>query len=243
MAVFGLWAGGFAGTVAGQVAPPGNPPSHQSTNPPSRSATARNSAIYARATNGFGSAVFFRPKETTAEDLVFRLAPLMMCETQPPKSEIRNPKSTVPSATQSVASEFGALEWSNGIVKVDTARPAVYFDMDTVRINERAHARMTMYLWCYAMNPSGHEELGIQGIRLTLDLAGQPVIWEVLADSSGAELIFVSQSLEAAAARAFGKPLPGRRYAVERGSSEAPETRWLRASLMTGRCRWGRSSI
>jgi hypothetical protein len=37
----------------------------------------------------------------------------------------------------------------------------------------------------------------------------------MLADVSGKELFFVSQSLEAAARAEFGKPLPGRRYAVE----------------------------
>jgi hypothetical protein len=202
--VFSLLASGFVCSAANQPA------------------TARNSSIYARGTNGFGSAVFFKPKETATEDLVFRLAPLMMFKARSAKSEVRSPKSTFPSTNQSVASEFGALDWSNGIVQVDGARPAVYFDMDTVRINERAHARMT-YLWCYAPTPGGQGRFGIQGIRLMLDLDGQPAIWEVLADSSGAELIFVSQSLEAAAERAFGKPLPGRRYAIERGLSEAPD--------------------
>ena len=62
----------------------------------------------------------------------------------------------------------------------------------------------------------------MQGIRITLNSAGQPAIWEVLADGSGAELIFVSQSLEAAALAEFGKPLPGRRYAIERSVEEAP---------------------
>ncbi len=62
----------------------------------------------------------------------------------------------------------------------------------------------------------------MQGIRITLNSAGQPALWEVLTDSSGAELIFVSHSLEAAALAEFGKPLPGRRYAIERSMEEAP---------------------
>ena len=49
------------------------------------------------------------------------------------------------------------------------------------------------------------------------------MIWEVLADSAGAELVFVSQSLEAAALAEFGRTLPGRRYAIERGVEEAPK--------------------
>jgi hypothetical protein len=64
--------------------------------------------------------------------------------------------------------------------------------------------------------------LPLQGIRTTLNAAGQPVIWEVLADSSRAKLFFVSQTLETAAVAEFGKPLPGRRYAIERSVEAAP---------------------
>jgi hypothetical protein len=62
----------------------------------------------------------------------------------------------------------------------------------------------------------------LQGIRVTLSLAGAPVIWEVLADGTGAELIYVSRNLEAAAAAEFGKPLPERRYTIERSLEDAP---------------------
>jgi hypothetical protein len=64
--------------------------------------------------------------------------------------------------------------------------------------------------------------LALQGIRITLNTNGQPVIWEALADNFGAELIFVSQTLEAAALAEHGKPLPGRRYAIERSMKAAP---------------------
>jgi hypothetical protein len=64
--------------------------------------------------------------------------------------------------------------------------------------------------------------LALQGVRMTLNPAGGPVVWEVLADSSGVEVIFVSRSLESAALAEFGKPLAGRRYSVERGVKESP---------------------
>jgi hypothetical protein len=64
--------------------------------------------------------------------------------------------------------------------------------------------------------------LALQGIRVTLNSSGQPVIWEVLADSSGAAVIYVSRNLEAPAAAEFGKPLPGRHYTVERSLEGAP---------------------
>jgi hypothetical protein len=65
--------------------------------------------------------------------------------------------------------------------------------------------------------------LPLQGIRITLNSSGQPAIWEVLADNSKAKLFFVSQNLEAAAAAEFGKPLPGRRYSIERSIEAAPD--------------------
>jgi hypothetical protein len=222
VALFGSWFGGFVGPAAGQVFPPGNPLIDQSTNTSIHSTIARNSSIYARETNVFGSTAFFKPRENALEDLVFRLAPLMMFEVPPSESKVGNLQSAVHRSSQNMLWAFGTLEWSNGIVKADAARPAVYFVMDNVQIGGRAHARMT-YLWCYVAEPGGQGGLGIQSVRLTLDLNGQPAIWEILADSSGAELIFVSQGLEVATERAFGKPLPGRRYAVERGLSEAPD--------------------
>ena len=44
----------------------------------------------------------------------------------------------------------------------------------------------------------------------------------MLAEDSAAEPIFASQNLESAAVAQFGKPLPGRRYALERSLTEAP---------------------
>ena len=128
------------------------------------------------------------------------------------------------------------MSLSNGVPVLDRSRPAIYWQSDTVQLKGKAHARFS-YVWCYSPGPQGSERgqstnnvspgrpesgLPLQGIRITLNSAGQPVIWEVLADSSGAELIFVSQNLEAAAVAEFGKPLPGRRYAIERSVDEAP---------------------
>jgi hypothetical protein len=132
---------------------------------------------------------------------------------------------------------FGTLIVSNGVAILDQSRPAIYWEIDTVQIKGRAFARLS-YLWCYAGRPleskpgqglttaaSGPAEaaLPLQGIRITLNSAGQPAIWEVLANSSKAKLFYVSQNLEAAARAEFGKPLPGRRYAAERSMEAAPD--------------------
>jgi hypothetical protein len=88
-------------------------------------------------------------------------------------------------------------------------------------LNGRQHEQMT-YWWTYpkdSLAPPG--ALPAHGVRITLDSAGQPVIWETLADTSGAQIIFVAQSLEARAFQAFGAPLEGRRFAVESALADA----------------------
>jgi hypothetical protein len=171
-----------------------------------------NVGIYLRATNQFAEACFFKPAEAATNDLAFTLAPLILQEvigaTEPPAQPDR----------------FGTLSLSNGLLALDRTRLAIYWQADTVRLKGKEHVRYA-YVWCYSLAASGPGEdgLALQGIRITLNGAGHPVIWEVLADSSGAELVFVSQTLEAAALAEFGKGLPARRYAIERSVAEAPK--------------------
>jgi hypothetical protein len=174
--------------------------------------------IYQRATNEFAAACFFKPAEEKINDLAFTLAPLILQEV------------SRPTGRSSRMDHFGTLSFSNGLPALEPSRPAIYWQADSVPLNGKAHARFT-YVWCYAATTRGSERgpdtanpstataeagLTLQGIRITLNTNGQPVIWEALADSSRAEMIFVSRTLEAAALNEHGKPLPGRRYAIER---------------------------
>jgi len=149
---------------------------------------------------------------------------------------VQGGKARLPSENSPPA-RFGTLSVSNGASVLDGSRPAIYWQADTVQIKGRVLARFS-YVWCYAPGSRESERgqgsqgvapahagpgLPLQGIRITLNSAGQPAIWEVLADSSRARLFFVSQNLEAAAVAEFGKPLPGRRYATERGVEAAPD--------------------
>jgi hypothetical protein len=180
--------------------------------------------IYRRETNVFADAEFFKPAETKTNELTFTLAPLILQQVNVGKEPFSQPDG------------FGTLNVSNATPVLDGSRTAVYWEADIVQIRGNAHARFS-YVWCYSaglyeskrgqgrnsVSPGQAESgLPLQGIRITLNAAGQPVIWEVLADSSGAELLFVSQTLEAAALAEFGKPLPGRRHAIERSVEEAP---------------------
>jgi hypothetical protein len=126
-------------------------------------------------------------------------------------------------ATVGQVGQFGTLNDSNGPATLDLARPAVYWEVDSVQINGKPHTQFT-YQWCYSLKeqPDRRGSLSWQGVRITLDTQGRPAAWEVLADTSGARLIFVSESLEAAAVAEFGKPLAGRRYVVERGVDDVP---------------------
>ena len=183
------------------------------------------SEIYQRATNEFASAEYYKPAETRTNEPSFTMAPLILLQvngaTEPP----------------SWLDRFGTLSVSNGAPILDQSRPAIYWEADTVQLNGVAHARFS-YVWCYSPSPLVSEPgqgtnnasprrteagLPLQGIRITLSSAGQPVIWEVLADNSKAKLFFVSQNLEAAAVAEFGMPLPGRRYAIERSLEAAPD--------------------
>ena len=167
------------------------------------------SEIYQRETNEFACAAYFKPAETrtSTNELSFTLAPLILQQV------------SVAQEPPSPPDRFGAVSISNGTPVLDLSRPAIYWESDTVQVSGGPHARF-FYLWCYSPGPQA--ALPLQGIRLTLNSDGQPVIWEVLAEGSGAKVIFISQKLEAAALAEFGKPLPGRRYVIERRVDTSP---------------------
>ncbi len=167
-------------------------------------------AIYSRAKAEFALATFFKPIDPGTKDLTLELGPLIL-------QEIR--QGAGPSLGHDI---FGSLSLSKGALVLDVSKPTIYVEADTVQIHGKEHARFT-YLWCYSVEPKPEPGLVVQGFRQTLSSAGQPVVWEVLADASGAKLIFVSEALENAAAVEFGPPLAGRRFAIEKSQAEAPK--------------------
>jgi hypothetical protein len=167
-----------------------------------------NAAIYQRVETNFAQAVFFKPAEVRTNDVTFNLAPLLMQQVSGERSNTKQ------------AGEFASPSLSNGVWSVRAlSRPAVYVYSDVAAMGGVQRLRLT-YTWWYAGATAGRS--GVQGVRMTLNSAGEPVIWEVMTDSR-AELVFVSESLEAAAQGEFGKPPAGRRFAVERSVAEAPK--------------------
>jgi hypothetical protein len=184
--------------------------------------------VYARATNQFAAAVFLKPAQTTNADLAFQLAPLIIQQVQDKHvspDALRDGSST-PGLTDDLPLSSFVIRHSSlpTVPRTALPRPAIWYAADSVQFEGRAHARWS-YQWSYSQASAhgGLTALPRQGIRITLDTQGQPAVWEILADTSGLRLIFVSQSLEAAAAAAFGRPLPGRRYAIERGLEQAQD--------------------
>lgn len=100
--------------------------------------------------------------------------------------------------------------------------PAVYFEESRMQLNGRSYDQVT-FTW-HPPPPGGAKVAApsVQGIRLTLSAFGSPVVWEVLKDDTGGDLVFVSQSVETAARAAFGPPLAARRSAVEPSLDSAP---------------------
>ncbi|HEY5909939.1 MAG TPA: hypothetical protein VJA21_04975, partial [Verrucomicrobiae bacterium] len=172
-------------------------------------AAVEHAEIYQRTTNGFAEASFLKPADANTEDLTFKLAPLILEEV------------VLPTNGPSSATGLGALPPGDTDLAPKPARPVVYVHTDVVVIRGKPHARLG-YFWFYPAAPTATSQARpVQGVRLTLNAAGEPVIWEVLADTSGLDLIFVSQNLESAAAAEFGPPLPGRRHAIEAAPAQA----------------------
>jgi hypothetical protein len=180
--------------------------------------------IYARATNQFQAAILFKPAQTTNNDPGVQLAPLIL--QQDPYSQTTNiPVQGLPAKAarpQDIpASSFVICHSSSSN---SPALPTIFWHVDTVQLNGKLHARVA-YRWFYVSSELSKSRTALpsQGFRITLDSRGQPAVWEVLADTSGLRLIFVSQSLEAAAASEFGKPPASRRYSIERSLDQAPD--------------------
>lgn len=152
--------------------------------------------VYARSNAWFTAAVLWKPAESDQEPSS-SFAPLLMLE----------------SNRQSDTAPF---------FSGNSALAKVYMSSDVLSLGERNHVRLT-YVWeRRGFLPSDAQAIK-QGIRITLDRDGQPVVWEVLSDRPGLRQIYVARSLETRAAAVFGKPLPGRSFSVEPELSSFPD--------------------
>lgn len=143
----------------------------------------------------FAQAVLLKPKPTLSEETpAARFAPLLLLE-----SERENPTADLPEG------------------------PVIFFTEGAALLKGQWHPQMT-YAWRLGFARADPNHPGPwQGLRLTFNEAGEPVIWEIFRHPSRARVIFVARSLEAAAWRDHGPPLPGRLHAIERSRDETPD--------------------
>jgi hypothetical protein len=168
-------------------------------------------SIYTRSSVRFSDAVLFKPTEPATPDLLFNLAPLIILQV--------SETNLLPQLADGLLSSAGSGT---------NQRPRVHAWADTVQIQGRAHARFN-YVWDH--DPAVKVKTAAnqrQGVSITLGSNGQPMIWEVLEDTSGLAIIVVSESLEQRAVAEFGLPLPGRRFSVEAATNASPETLVMR---------------
>lgn len=197
--------------IPSPLAPRSSPTKEQRHARDPRPALAEQTAdrIHARAALWFTNAFLYKPVPREPADLAWTLAPLIIQET---------------SQARGSGSAFGRPNLEPPAALAEAHPPRVYFESDAIPLQERFHSRFSYWWSGPDSSDKGLDNSKVQGVRLTLDSAGAPVIWEILTDPSGMDVIFVAQSLEQAAQKQFGAPLPGRRFSIEAAWSNAPTT-------------------
>ncbi len=108
--------------------------------------------------------------------------------------------------------------------QIDFTQASVYAATTNLLADGRLLPQVSYY-WFYPPNGKRGKSLNRlvwQGVRITLNKAGEPVIWEVLNHTADQQIVFVARSLEEQAARKYGKPETGRRFAIETAVASAP---------------------
>ncbi|NOX59528.1 MAG: hypothetical protein GXP29_11825 [Planctomycetes bacterium] len=106
-------------------------------------------------------------------------------------------------------------------VRIDPSEPTVYSYNTTAKIDGQ-RLRQLNYVWWFPERPemvqddpaAGHIDGAM--LRITLDGSGNPIIVESSLNCGCGHVVFVSNSLESSAREAFGSPLPGKRFSVEK---------------------------
>lgn len=168
--------------------------------------------LYIRADQVLQGATMFKPRESENAVIPPELRPLLLVENNP-------------SETHTVS----ILEW--GVRDHQSPEPVksgpltLYVSRSEIMLNGQQHVQHS-YKWFYRVSNSREQKRTWmkQGLRITFGRDSSPEIWEVFQDSSGADLVFVSSRLEAAARKEFGTPLSGRRFSIENSLEISPAT-------------------
>ena len=111
---------------------------------------------------------------------------------------------------------------TNETVEIDVAQPTVYGYARTVIISGQPHVQLTYAIW-YPMHPKLKQPIDAEAgkidgatLRITLDAQHRPAIYETLNNCGCHHRLYPADTLEAAAIKDHGKPLPGKMLSVER---------------------------
>jgi len=163
--------------------------------------------VYDRVERRFDRAVFFKPSEAAKNSEWGELLPLIVQE--------------VTDRDRGGGPRFGALRQDlNGRYWVDIDVPTVYVD----RSLESGDGGLVRWMWVYEREgrDDGPAKAYVRGVWMMLNDDGYPTVWGVTGNGDASTIFYVAESLEAKAVAAFGSPLPGRRYAVERSVEDRP---------------------
>ncbi len=167
--------------------------------------------ITARTQASFERAIFYKPREDSMTGLEMTFAPLLVQE--------------VAVGDAPGAPGFGAaVAIDQSRARIDSEKPTLYATTVTTAI-DGVDREQVVYVWRYPAPTGGERCISCEGrgVRITLGQDGLPLVWEALSTDTRTRVLFIAESLEQAARREFGEPLPGRRFSIERAADEAPD--------------------
>lgn len=177
-------------------------------------------SLYAGESLVFEHAQLIKPFEETNTAVAYALAPLLIQEVKGTNASSPRPREVFfqfGSARLNGQDRVQVLYWwrrGDGEVSAATGR-SIFYPPRAAFMFESVTPKRARPI---NLEPS----VRWQGLRLTLDDSGRPVIYEVLAAPAVLAQIYVAQSVEAAARTVFGAVLPGRRFAVEPSLETVP---------------------
>ncbi len=172
---------------------------------------------YKRAWMEFDHAIFYKPDAVNDDaDLLSELAPLLIEQVRSSNNNTASPL-RIPHGIGVVITD------ANGQLSVDSTQPTIYTDAVVTSIKGVPYDQL-IYVWWYPRRSAQSvSDLLMRGIRITLGKDGFPLVCEVL-DDDEVDILFVTQTLENAANKAFGPKLSGRQFSAERSLTDAPRT-------------------
>ena len=160
--------------------------------------------IYALGDLHLPDALYYKPAGSVSNLDVYS-APLILQEVQP-------------------AGRIGRVRVDkNGRPAIEAGAPTVYYGRSRCTLDGREYEQLS-FLWFYAqpIEPAPSSSVPVQGIRITLDSEGLPLIWETLANDQPTRVIFASRRLETLSKQQHGPPPPGRRHSLETALTGEP---------------------